>query len=387
MFNRLFILSIFLLSSCNTLDNYMLGADNTPAPRPLKPLKSHVDATPKWRVQEAKKSLPAGKDNLHSVIVHDVVYTADHTGKVVALNKHNGQIQWQKQLGHVLLSGPSIGSGILVLGTDDARLIALKAQNGEILWQQSLSGNAYASPVIGYGRVLAKTIDGHLYAFDLQQGKKQWVAKHGSPELVLKAASKPVIVNANQVIAAFADGKIDAYNLDDGMLLWSRRVVYGNGASEIERLVDIDTDPIIQNKTIYFGSYHRFVGAMSLEDGHMLWEKPISVYKNMTLNQGMLYLVDLNDIVWAINSNSGEVVWKQTALKHHGLTSPVIKGSFVVVGDSANMVHWLSSSNGQLKGRVLTQSEVNAAPIFSGRDMIVATAGGLSAYTMKKVNS
>ncbi len=115
-----------------------------------------------------------------------------------------------------------------------------------------------------------------------------WVSEHGSPSLILKASSSPVAMD-HLVLVGFSDGKLDAVNTESGHQVWQKSIAYANGSSDVERLVDIDADPIVSGDMVYLASYQGYVGALSITNSEFSWTKPASVYKNMVIS-GLLYM-------------------------------------------------------------------------------------------------
>lgn len=372
----LLIAGISSLLSCSKVDDYLLGKDNTPQPEPLQPVTTKVKVSEKWSVPAGAPQKSAHYLKLKPVILDNTVYTADASGLVEAVNRKTGQIVWSKKLDSAIVSGPAIAQGYLVVGTDASKIITLKIADGSVLWQGIVSGEVLSKPVIANDKVIAKTIDGNLFAFKLSSGEKLWVSEHGAPGLILKASSSPVIVNNEMALVGYSDGRMDAVDLKTGRIVWQRSIAYANGSSDVERLIDIDADPIIQGKTVLLGSYQGYVGALSLENGEFIWRKPASIYKNMVVNGNTLYLTDSDDVIWSINKQNGVVNWKQVALKARGLTEPVIMGEQVVVGDKTGMLHILSAKNGEFISRASLGSAITVAPSVAGKNIYVMTANG-----------
>lgn len=372
----LLVAGISSLLSCSKVDDYLLGKDNTPKPEALQAIDSKVKMSEKWSVSAGSSQKSANYLKLKPVIIDGTIYTADSSGVVDAVNRKTGQILWSKKLDSAIVSGPAISQGYLVVGTDASKIIALKLSDGKELWQGNVSGEVLSKPVIAHDKVIAKTIDGNLFAFKLSTGEKLWVSEHGAPSLILKASSSPVIINNELALVGYSDGRMDAVDLQTGRVVWQRSIAYANGASDVERLVDIDADPIIQGKTVILGSYQGYVGALSLENGEFIWKKPASIYKNMVVSGNTLYMTDSDDIVWSINKQTGVVNWKQVALKARGLTEPVIMGERVVVGDRTGMLHILSAKNGEFISRASLGSAITVAPGVAGKNIYVMTANG-----------
>lgn len=377
MNNNLLLLSvIFLLTACNQLDDYMLGKDNTPNPAALDAVNPKSRLTENWSVSTGFAKKNNNYLKLKPVILGNSVYTADASGIVQAINKKDGQLIWSKKINGSVISGPSIADGYIVVGTEASTIVALKQDNGNELWQSNVSGDVLAKPIITQGKVIAKTIDGNLYAFELSSGKKLWVSEHGSPSLILKASSSPVLVDNKIALVGYSDGKMDAVDIHTGQVLWQRSIAYARGASDIERLVDIDADPIVQGNVALLASYQGYVGALSLADGQFIWRKPASTYTNIVVSGNTLYMADSDDIVWAINKQNGQVNWKQDKLKARGLTEPVLVGDNLIVGDKTGILHVLSTQSGEFISRAQLSGAITIAPGVAGKEVYVMTANG-----------
>lgn len=370
------LIGVLSITACSKIDDYMLGKDNTPKPSELQPLKNRVSVKEVWSVPVSKPQKNSAYLKLKPVVRGNLLYTADASGLVQAIERSNGKVLWSRQLPERLVSGPTVEAGVVAVGTDASGLVIMKQTDGSISWKAQLSGDVLSHPVIARDRVLAKTIDGNLYAFAVANGKKLWISDHGSPDLVLKASSSPVVVDNRLVLAGYADGRMDAVDLETGKLLWQRSIAFASGASDVERLVDIDADPVVRGDVALLASYQGYVGALSLGNGEFIWKKPASTYKNVATDASNLYMTDSNDVVWAINRSNGHVVWKQDGLKAHGLTEPVLVAGKVLVGDRTGYLHALSAENGEFLARTALGSAVELAPAVSGNQVYVFTANG-----------
>ncbi|WP_028388780.1 outer membrane protein assembly factor BamB [Legionella fairfieldensis] len=379
----LFLVLCLLLQACSKVDDYLLGQDNTPAPTALTPLKAKAKLVEKWSLPIGRSQKTGANFKLKPEIIGNIVYTADASGLVQAVDKNKGQLLWSKKLTTGIISGPTVAAGVLALGTDASTIVVLKQTDGTELWQQKVSSEVLSKPVIAANKLIAKTIDGNLYAFSLANGEKLWLSDHGAPSLILKASSSPVVVDNKLALVGYSDGKMDAVDVATGRLIWQRSIAYASGSSDVERLVDIDADPIIRGNIAYLASYQGYVGALSLDNGQFLWRKPASVYKNMAIDSKTIYLTDSEDIIWAINRQNGQVSWKQVALKARGLTEPVLMGDRLVVGDKTGLLHIIATQNGDLLSRTEVGGAVTTAPSVAGNNIyVMSTNGKLSRFSV-----
>lgn len=381
MFQRIKQLGYFMLfacclQSCTQIDNYLLGKDNSPEPRALKPIDEKVRLRLVWEVDLDTARQPDVDGKLVPVVQGQTIYVALPNGRVDARDIKNGSLRFSQNLHTRLVSGPAIGEGVLAVGTSASSVVLLNQNTGKVLWEKRLSGQVLSKPVLSQGVVLVKTVDGNLYALSKQNGKRLWKAQHGAPSLILKASSSPLLLRNGLVFVGFSDGKTDVYELRTGQLVGQKGVAYASGASDVERLVDIDADPIAYGNLVLLASYQGEVGALALQSGEFIWHKPASVYKNMVLGAGKLFMIDDQDDVWAIEPMTGQVNWKQEALTARGLTSPVWMHRGLVVVDKLGWLHVLSPKNGALIGRVALPTSVRITPVVSGEQIFVVTQAG-----------
>ena len=374
------IITVALLSlsviGCSKLDDYMLGKDNTPVPKTLEPVNSKASLTEKWSAPTGFNKKNSAYLKLKPVIKGNTVYVADASGVVQAVDTASGRAIWSQKLNSGVISGPTVANGYVVVGTDASKIVTLKQDTGTEVWQAGLTGDTLAKPVITQNKVIAKTIDGNLYAFDLNKGNRLWISEHGAPSLILKASSSPVVVDGKMVLVGYSDGKMDAVDLQTGQVLWQRSIAFATGSSDVERLVDIDADPIVQGNTVLLASYQGYIGALALSDGQFIWRKPASTYKNIIVRGGSVYMSDSNDVLWSINKQTGQVNWKQDKLKSRGLTEPSFIDGNLVVGDKTGMLHVLSAKNGEFISRAQLGGAITISPGVSGNSVYVLTANG-----------
>ena len=99
--SRLLILSCALLQGCNPVDDYMLGKDNTPQPKQLKPLQNKVKVAQNWSVPVGKSQKTNGYLKLKPVIRPMLAGWYKQLIKVMA--KYYGQLNTKRVSSVVLL--------------------------------------------------------------------------------------------------------------------------------------------------------------------------------------------------------------------------------------------------------------------------------------------
>ncbi|MDA3920693.1 MAG: outer membrane protein assembly factor BamB [Salinisphaera sp.] len=304
------------------------------------------------------------------------VYVANHDGEVVAFNLDNGRRLWHTQTDTQLISGPTAAGDRLFVGSRNGHVLALDADNGKTEWNTDLSSEVIAAPAATSKTVVVRTTDGHVAALNAVTGDRIWAIEGTVPNLTMRGTSSPVI-DGNTIYVGMDSGKVLALDLATGEQRWDQTVAIPQGRSELDRIVDVDADPLVDGQSIYAASAGGTLAGLTLQGGQIVWKADVSVENNLAADSGHVYATDLNSVVWGINRSNGESVWKQSALEYRRLSPPAIVDGKVLVGDYEGYLHWLSPDNGTIlaRGRPFTEA-IHAQPVVVGKRAIVLGAGG-----------
>ncbi len=371
-----------MLGGCSFMSGYLGGDDNVEPPAELVKLEDPVAFKRLWST-----SLGAGYDNqfvrLVPAISDEYILAADRKGRVAAYAAGSGKRLWETRVDAPVSAGPGAGDGLVLLGTSDARVLALAVENGEALWEANVSSEVLSVPQIDRGVVVVQSVDGNVTGLDAADGRQLWIYDRDVPVLTLRGTSTPA-VGYGAVIAGFASGKVAALTIGEGFVAWEASVAVPKGRSEIERMVDIDGDPVIMGSAVYVVTYQGRVAVIDAQSGGLGWTRDMSSHAGLGVDFAQVYITDQDSNVWALTRESGGSVWKQDELSNRSLTSPAPFNNYVAVGDFEGYVHLLSRYDGHIAGRIRIDSKgVSARPLVVGDVMYVYGNGGtLAAYTL-----
>lgn len=317
------------------------------------------------------------------LVAGDTVYVADRKGRVHAFDAATGAPRWEADVKAPVSGGPGGGGGLILVGTPDAEVVALDAASGAVRWRSTVTSEILAAPRAGAEVVVVRSVDGRLAALDLADGRRRWVYARRVPPLSLRGTGAPV-VDGDRVYAGFDDGRLAALRLADGRLLWERAVAVPRGRSELERMVDVDADPVVVDGVVYAVAYQGNAGAWDADDGRPYWRRKLSSWAGLAVDGGRVYVTDDRSRVWALARLTGASLWRQDALARRALTRPAVAGGHVVVGDFEGWLHWLDTDDGRIVARVRVDSSGIAAPLAVRDDVVYALArdGTLGAYRL-----
>jgi outer membrane protein assembly factor BamB len=367
-----------LLTACSGF----FDKDNTPPPTPLVSFTPSIAPKQLWYTN-VNNGVGSDYIKLSPSLDDQKIFTADKTGTVTATEKATGKNLWKASIREAITAGPTAHHDLVFVGTRNGKIFALQQANGGAVWNTQLSSEVLAAPAASNNIVLVKTIDGQLTALAENDGHTLWHYQQIEPALILRGASAPQISHDIAVVG-FENGNLVKLTLDEGSQLWQQTVAVPQGSFAIQRMVDIDADPVIFGNTVYVATYQGRIAALDLTTVRNKWTHDISSYTGLAVDEKQIYISDATSHVWTFNAESGATDWRQTKLEARNITAPATIGDYIVVGDAEGYLHWLSKQDGHFVARVrVNNGGILAAPVVDNNIVYVLTKDGhLAAYTL-----
>ena len=367
------IFFLFLNQGCSLFGGD--DEDESLLPAELIEFVESIDVDERWKASVGKGHEGLGIA-LHPTTDGETVYAASFNGNVLAVNANNGRKIWKQSFDFSFTAGPTYKDGILVLGTNNGELINIDSMTGEILWTTTVSSEILAPVAIKDDQIFVRSVDGNLTAVLSDNGSLVWTANHRVPRLSLRGTTSPEIF-ANAVLSGFDDGKVSAYDLVDGSLLWETMLTPPGGRTEIEKINDIDAPMTIVGNELYVGSYQGALAALALESGDIIWLTEASIYTGMAVDENAVFVSESDGSVMALSRFTGREIWKKDNLLNRYPSAPVIIGESIIIGDLEGYLHWLDKESGETQQRISIGSDkISSVPLVMEDTIIVQTDGG-----------
>jgi outer membrane protein assembly factor BamB len=317
---------------------------------------------------------------LKPVFAYDAIYLASRDGEVKALSPETGKKIWDVELDSNqplrLSGGLSAAGNQLFVGSENGVIYALNAQSGETVWSSKVEGEVLSTPVTDGGLVMVNTSEGHLIALEQASGEQQWTISSEVPNLTLRGDSSPVALSGG-VFWGTPSGRLAAAISSRGQMIWQQTIGTPKGATEIERLVDVDAAPVVIGGMLYSIGYNGELVAIDLRTAKAAWKRPYSSSSDMATDGGRLFIVADHDHLAAVDARSGTELWTNNQLENRLLTSPVVINGYLVVGDSEGYLHWIDRSTGQFVAQqFIDESGFAVAPLALSDGYLVVTRNG-----------
>jgi outer membrane protein assembly factor BamB len=290
---------------------------------------------------------------------------------------------------------------VVYFGSNDGALYKVRAADGELLWRFNTNAEVARRPVIKNGVVYVVNANDTLIAIDAASGKPRW-HQHRTPAFGMEVAgyAGPAL-GRDKVYAAFSDGTVQAYSLEDGSEQWPTVDLAAeaeqSAGGDAPRYLDVDTTPIVDRHpsgmVVYVAGYAGGVFALDAENGTRvwsndratgvteltLWEQPahaprrgkgpeVPARKLLLASSGVTGL-------WALDANDGRTVWHRN-LPEGGMTAPVPVEGALLVGTTRYGLFLFSPLDGGVIDGILTGTSFAMTPAAFGRRAYVMTNGG-----------
>ena len=184
------------------------------------------------------------RGNLHvrvengALAVDDAVYAGFGEGAVVALRANNGEVLWENTVSEGDEEEEESGAAIqevttpirvgeyVCAGAYQGQVSCFNARFGQLEWRRPFSTVVRLGVDAEGRRLFAVSERGHLHAFDAETGEELWRNEESA------GASGPLVLGGAVVVGG-GDGRLRAFDAEDGSLVALRRV----GVGRVPRLI------------------------------------------------------------------------------------------------------------------------------------------------------
>lgn len=347
----------------------------------------------RFDVQEVWSDSTGGTQGVFSklgpAVLGNTVYAASRAGDVWAIDLSSGDKKWVTDLGDedenddessARISGAVSAMGTHVAaGTENGWIYVLNAASGKLEWKNYLGAEINCAPTFSDDATRLFVLDsrGLLTAFDTATGEKLWQSGDSTNSLRLRTQARPVAAGSDFVLMGTAGGRVLVLDQRTGVA--ANGIIVGNpsGSSDLERMSDVSSTPLILNGNLYSTAYNSGFTWYSFKD-HLVWNR-LSYHSSndISFDSDYFVLTGDNGHVYCISRNDGSELWENSQLTFRNVSAPAIYGNYVVVGDLEGYVYFISLSTGRIEWMDDTDdTPIYTAPQVTPQGVLVQTSGG-----------
>lgn len=225
-------------------------------------------------------------------IFQDIVYMGSMKGVMSAYDLETGRVLWSVN-DKTQLGGPvEFFKDHIAYGGANGRLFVRHYLTGKLKYAIDLAAPIESAPHYFNDRMVIYLRGHQIVHLDAETGKVLWVYKRAVPiATTLQRTTKPLVLG-NKIILGFADGFVGALSVQEGLLLWETKIV------DNSKFVDVDLNPILAGGSIVTGSPSGELKAINPDSGAIAQSYNVSVMSHPLLRGEQLIL----------GTNEGEVV-------------------------------------------------------------------------------
>jgi outer membrane protein assembly factor BamB len=318
----------------------------------------------------------AGNNVFYLETAGNIVYAVGASGGVNGFDAASGKIVASFEAGQRVSGGVGVGNGLVLLGTPKGEVLAFD-RDGKPQWKTRLSSEILAPPQAQDGIVVARSGDNRIFGLDVASGKQKWLYQRSTPALSVRT-NAGLVIQRGGVFVGFPGGRLVALALANGNVGWEGVVAMPRGTTELERVADITSLPVIDGKQACAAAFQGRVACFETVRGTLLWVRDVSSVAGIGADARYLYVTDDRNAVLALDRTSGASIWRQDKLLGRNVSAPLALGRHVVVGDLEGYVHLLSRDDGSFAARIATDgSAIGAPPLaLDEKSFVVQTRGG-----------
>lgn len=341
----------------------------------------------------------SSEQTLQSAVVGNNLYLADPKGRLMRVNS-DGQVQWEIRTEGAISAGVGASSVVVAVATTDAYLRAFSAVDGKSLWQVPHSNELLGPPLVIGNRVLVRTADGLIIGYDAHSGARVWLQARPIGALAVRS-HQPMLSVFDIVIAGGAQGQLFAFNPTNGQILWERTLSRAEGVSEVERLIDIVSPPVVdqatadpRNSRICAATFNGKTACVRASDGQIIWQANVNSAAGLAILDDTVIVIDRNDTLHGLALADGQSRWSNAQLLNRALSTPAVFNQRLIVGDGLGYVFAINPQNGAIQYFVPTLGAIRevsgmkqnprfiaqAPVVFGARFLVQTRTGEISAW-------
>jgi len=362
------------LAACSAPGDYFdrwFGSGPAQKPAELVVLKPTASAKILWQGNVGT----AGRYAFTPLVDSKSVYAAGASGQIIQFDTASGKVLARLETKAALSGGVGGDGRIILVGTAKGEVLALDSA-GKQVWKAQLTSEVLSAPQIEQGIVVVRTGDGRIFGLDAANGARKWLYQRTLPALTVRT-HVGIVLHRGGVFAGFPGGRLVALTLNAGNVGWEAAVALPKGATELERVADVSSPPVIDGQQICAVAFQGRLACFDLLKGTPVWARDVSSVSGMTIDSSNIYVADDKSAIVAYEKNNGASLWKQDKLYGRYVSGPVVTGRFVAVGDFQGYVHFMSREDGSFVARVPTDgSAIVAQPVAIDNGILVQTVKG-----------
>jgi eukaryotic-like serine/threonine-protein kinase len=266
-----------------------------------------------------------------------------------AIVTRSPRVRWRYQTEEEVRATPTIGNGMLYVGSYDHNLYALDLATGRLRWNFPSDAGICSTTAIWRHLVIVGSQDFNIYALDGDNGKVAWVYR------TFREVSASPRVYEDRLYCGSDDGHMHAIDPRSGRNLWRYRT-YGQ----------LQSTAAYANGMLFFGGRDEYFYALDAITGDLKWKYRTQgdIISSPTVSDGYVFFGSMDFGVYALEVKSGWLAWREPTDKFV-LSSPLVVNDRLYIGSADKHLYCLDRRTGHKHWKYPASQQVNSAPVYA----------------------
>jgi outer membrane protein assembly factor BamB len=259
-------------------------------------------------------------------------------------------------------------TGELYFPTVDGTVHALTV-SGASKWRTKLIGAVRTQPVINAEALYVVAENDTITALARDDGRILWTYAKEPVEEITIAGHAGMLLEGGRLFAAFTDGAVAAINPADGRLFWEieTSIDVELRPGNVPQFLDVDTTPVLRQGTLYVASFTAGLYALDSTSGTVKWrDSDFTGVTGLATAGRMLVISSARRGLSLMDLRTREVQWEK-APERGAPTPPIVtETGTVIYGETRGSLLALSLADGREIARAEGGAGFSATPAALG---------------------
>lgn len=274
-----------------------------------------------------------------------MLFVGNYAGEIIGLSAANGKEIWRKQLKGEISSVPQTNGQVVAVQTMNGKLFVLDAKTGADLWffenpPPVLTLRGTAAPIVTDSAIYAGFANGRLMAFNPSNGLILWDQRLAMPkgrselDRMVDIHASPVLKDGILYVGTY-QGRIAALARGTGSNLWAQ------DGSTSENLA-------VSDDKLFVSQSDGKIIAYNLSSGEVIWTNEKLLRRGLSGPQvfgDYLAVVDFKGYMHILNQSNGEFA-ARTRVDRSGVRAPMLTDgkTLYVYGNGGDIIAFNASA-------------------------------------------
>lgn len=322
------------------------------------------------------------------VISGETVFTLSSTGTLTATGT-GGERRWTQTLSPLGESaadgfggGISLGSNAVFAATGFGDVFALDRADGTVIWQANVGAPVRSAPTFANGRVFVVGRDDNATAFNAATGTVEWRLQGARGETGVLGGAQPAVLEG-LVVLPFSSGEVLAVFARNGRRAWGAALTQGRRGLARSSIGDITGDPVVVGTSVYVGNQSGSFVSVNGLSGIRNWTHPDGARDAATVAGNSVFFVSDQAELLRLDAATGRPIWSVQLPARNPqdediaafYAGPVLAGGRLIVGTDLGLA-FFSPDSGDALGTISLPGGAASAPAIAGGRLYVQSGSG-----------